>query len=361
MERDMLTDAIFRLVTSNVLAALAILAVSLVVAKFSGIFIEKYLKKITEKTGTTLDDGLLTAMQSPVFFAFVIFGAYAALLTSGLFSGRVDTINRTFYALWVALAAFSLVRIGRVFLSWASEKAARSQKQTFREILNVVKYGWNVTVVLIALLMILDGFGLKITPLLASLGIAGLAVALAFQDTLMNFFAGVFTLVDQPVRAGDYIRLDTGDEGYVEKIGWRSTRIRTFPNNIVIVPNSKLAQSIITNYYSPAKEMGLYLPCSVAYGSDLKKVEKVTVEVAKKVLSETKGGMKTFEPYIRYNSFGDSGIGFSVILRVESFVDKYLVTHEFVKALHERYLKEGIEIPYPKRHVYMETLGKKAK
>lgn len=340
------------------LEAFIILLASLAIAKLSEIFMEKYVARLASKTQTTLDDAFVSALKVPVFFAILIFGGYAALLESGLFSVRVE---RIFYALWVVLGASVLIKLGSAALGWASKKASLTEKQTFKEILSIVKHVWDFAVILLAVLMILENFNVKITPLLASLGIAGLAAALALQETVANFFAGLFIVADQPVRIGDYIRLGSGEDGYVEKIGWRSTRIRTLKGNMVIIPNSKLTQSIITNYYSPQKAMAIVIPCSVAYGSDLSKVEKITAAVAKDVLQKTAGGVKTFEPFIRYNSFGDSGIGFSVILQVEAFADQYLVTHEFIKALHERYQKAGIEIPYPKRHVYLEDLGKNKK
>jgi len=175
------------------------------------------------------------------------------------------------------------------------------------------------------------------------------------QDTLSNFFAGVYLVADMPIRIGDYIELDNGMKGYVEDIGWRSIRIKTLPNNYIIIPNSKLAQSIITNYYAPEQEMSVVVPCGVSYDSDLEKVEKVTIEVAKEVQQNVPGAVKNFEPFIRYNEFGDSNINFSIILRVERFVDRYLVVHEFIKKLMARYNKEGIEISFPVRNIYFKN------
>ena len=201
--------------------------------------------------------------------------------------------------------------------------------------------------------MILNTLNINITPFITSLGIAGLAVGLALQDTLSNFFAGLYILISKKIKPGDYISLDSGIEGYVEDITWRNTTIRQLPNNIVIVPNSKLASSIITNYYLPEKELAVLVQVGVSYNSDLEKVEKVTIEVAKEVMKEVPGGVPNFEPFIRYHTFGDFSINFTVILRAQTYVDRYLVTHEFVKRLHKRYKEEGIEIPFPIRTVYL--------
>jgi len=210
----------------------------------------------------------------------------------------------------------------------------------------------NVLVYFVAFILILNALGINVTALVAGIGIGGIAVAFALQETLSHFFAGMYIMTDRPVRMGDYIALDTGQKGYVVGIGWRSTKIRELPNNIIVVPNSKLAGAIVTNYYLPEKEMACLAQVGVSYDSDLEKVERVTIDVAKKVIKRVGGDMPGFEPFIRYNAFGDFSINFTVILRVKEFVDQYLLTHEFVKELHKRYRKEGIVIPFPIRTIY---------
>src|SRR4030066_2427909 len=127
------------------------------------------------------------------------------------------------------------------------------------------------------------------------------------------------------------------------------------PNNVVIVPNSKLVSSQITNFYLPEPELAVLVQVGVSYQSDLEKVERVTIEVAKQVLQEVEGGVKEFEPFIRYHTFNDISINFTVILRAKEYVHKYLITHEFIKRLHRRYQQEDIEIPFPIRTVYMKN------
>ena len=217
----------------------------------------------------------------------------------------------------------------------------------------VIKILYRVTLLGFIFLVILDQLKITISPLLASLGIMGLVVSLALQDTLANFFAGISLSIDRPVRIGDYIKLESG-EGYVTQIGWRSTRIRTLSNKNLIVPNSKVTGSAITNFYLPELEWSASVNVGVSYGSDLEKVERITVEVAQEVLREVEGGVKEFQPSIRYNAFGDSGIKFSVDLRVRTYVDQYLIIHEFIKRLYRRYQSEGIEIPFPSRTIYLK-------
>ncbi len=205
----------------------------------------------------------------------------------------------------------------------------------------------RIVIFCIGILIVLSSLGISITPILATLGVGGLAVALALQETLSNLFSGLTITAARQIRIGDYIKLESGEEGYVTDINWRTTQIKMLPNNIVLVPNSKLAQAIVVNYCIPDKEMSVTVDVGVHYHSDLEKVEKVTSEVAKEVMQEVTGGVPGFEPFIRYNTFGDFSIQFTVILRAKEFVDQYLIKHEFIKRLHARYQKEGIVIPYP--------------
>ncbi|MFZ1946902.1 MAG: mechanosensitive ion channel family protein, partial [bacterium] len=201
----------------------------------------------------------------------------------------------------------------------------------------------------VGLLVILNTLGITITPILATLGVGGLAVALALQDTLANLFAGLHIVVAKQVRVGDYVKLDSGDAGYVTDINWRTTKIRMLANNVVLVPNDKIAKAIVTNFHLPEDEMSVLVGVGVHYSSDLRKVERVACEVGRDVMREVPGGVPEFEPFIRYHTFGDSSIDFNVILRVKEFTDQHIVRHEFIMRLHERFAREGIVIPFPIR------------
>jgi small-conductance mechanosensitive channel len=212
-------------------------------------------------------------------------------------------------------------------------------------------------IVLIAVggMIVLDNLGVSLTPLLTTLGIGSLAVAIALQDTLGNFFAGLHIKADRPIEVGHYVKLQTGEEGYVERIGWRSTRVRMLSNNMVVVPNSKLVQDNITNYHLPDRELAVLVEVGVAYDSDLEKVETVTSEVAKEILKTVPGGVPEFDPFIRYHTLNRSSIDFTVILRGREFTDNFLLKHEFIKKLQARYAQEGITIPFPIRTVYLKA------
>lgn len=209
---------------------------------------------------------------------------------------------------------------------------------------------WGIIAVL-GLLVILNGLGLSIAPMLTALGVGGLAVALALQEPLANFFAGLFLTLAGQIRLGDYVKLDSGQEGYIVDFSWRSTRLRMLANNLVIVPNAKLAQAIVVNHHLPSQDLAVLVEVGVDYDSDLGHVERVVSEVGRDVMTQVPGGVAEFEPFVRYHTFADSSINFTVILRGKEFVDQYLVKHEFVKRLHARFNQEGIIIPFPIRTI----------
>jgi small-conductance mechanosensitive channel len=206
----------------------------------------------------------------------------------------------------------------------------------------------------LGLLIVLDTVGVSITPLLASLGVGSVAVALALQDTLSNFFGGLYLLIDKPIRLGDYVKIETA-EGVVEKIGWRSTRIRNGLDNTVIVPNSKVSSAYLLNYDLPLSECTLTVDFGVGYEADLEQVERVSVEVAKEIQGRVSGAVRTYQPVARFQNFGDSAIGVTVVMRVTRATEGGTVKHEFIKALHVKFAKEGILFPIPQRMVHLST------
>ncbi len=304
-----------------------------------------YVKKLTAKTTTTLDDHVISALERPLAFAIMLLILNFSLEYTSL--ANISGKGIAFEIAIIILLTYTLLRLLDGVIYWYNDEVAAKSKGKISDLVATLQRIGRVVIVVVGATMVLRSLGIEITPLIAALGIGGLAVALAFQDTLANFFAGVYVTVDRPIKVGDYIEIEGGIRGYVVSIGWRSTRIRTLANNLVIIPNSKLAQTIVTNYYAPTLDMAVVIQCSVAYSSDLEKVEKVTIEAAREIQKRVKGAVPDFDPFIRYHTFGDNGINFSIILRVNEFVDQYLITHEFIKELHKRYTKQGIEIPFP--------------
>lgn len=308
----------------------------------------KKLKKLAAITQRVENEILIQSLQGMTFIWFVVAGVYGAVFSLPLTPVISGTIQKLLTVIFLYSVTVFLARLAVSFFTLYSQNILPSASL----LSNLVR----IVVFVFGILIILQTIGIQITPILATLGIGGLAVALAFQDTLSNIFSGLYLIISKQVRPGDYVKIETGQEGYVTDITWRNTTIKEITSNIIIVPNTKLGSAIFTNYHLPGKELNLQIHVGVSYDSDLEKVEKVTVEVAKEVMSKI-ADLAEFEPVIRYNKFGEFSIEFIVFLRVNEFLDQALAKHELIKRLHRRYRQEGIEIPFPSRTVYMKEKG----
>ena len=307
------------------------------------------LARWSKGTKTQIDDIVISSIRGPMLIWFFILGLYIALQLTEFPERVVHVTGKILVVLAIASVTFVLANMAaRLVRTYASKV------DTALPVTSLTQHISRIVIFIIGFLIAMNALGISITPILATLGIGGLAVALALQDTLANLFAGFHITVAKQIRVGDYIKLESGEEGYVTDINWRTTKVRMLPNNVVLVPNEKLAKAIVTNYYLPDKDMSVLIKVGVHYGSDLGKVEEVTCDVAREVMREVAGGVPEFEPFIRYNTFNDSSIDFSVILRAKEFVDQYLIKHEFIKRLHARYAREGIVIPFPIRAINYE-------
>ena len=210
----------------------------------------------------------------------------------------------------------------------------------------------RIAIVLLGALLVLNALNISITPVLTALGVGGLAVALALQDTLGNLFAGLQIVASKQVRPGDYLLLESGQEGSVTDIAWRYTTLRTQANNLVVVPNSKLGQAIITNFQLPAQPLSVIMEFGVAYSSDLVQVQAVALDVAARVMAEMQPDITDWEPLVRFSGFGESDVQAVAVLRVLEYGDQYALRSEFIKTLHARFAEEGIEFPFPQRVVH---------
>ncbi|HUV05620.1 MAG TPA: mechanosensitive ion channel family protein [Armatimonadota bacterium] len=314
------------------------------------------LGAVYRTTKSELDDRIFKCLESPLILAVIAAGLYGstlAVLHSEVWKFEptrlADYITRTnqiYKGIFTLIVAFGLLRVVNAVARWYATSAAPASAAYQIELLKKLT---NIAVWALVVVLVLGQLGYKVSALLATLGVGGLAVALALQDTLANIFAGFYVMADKSVKVGDYVKLDSGDEGFVEEVGWRNTRIRLWANNMVLIPNSKLIQSVVTNYNMPHQELSVYVSCGVSYNSDLDHVERVTIETANQILQEVPGAVSDYQAAVRFKEFGDSNINFVVVLRAKDIASQYLIHHEFIKALHRRYREEGIEISYPVR------------
>ncbi|BAC74926.1 putative integral membrane protein [Streptomyces avermitilis MA-4680 = NBRC 14893] len=319
------------------------------VAAFLLRMLMRWLGKHALRTRWSGDDVIVDALRTVVPWAAITGGAAAAATALPLTKSVGHHVSQTLTVLLIAVVTLTAARVisGLVRAVTQSRSGVAGSATIFVNITRVV-------VLAMGFLVMLQTLGISIAPLLTALGVGGLAVALALQDTLANLFAGIHILASKTVQPGDYIRLTSGEEGYVVDINWRQTTVRQLSNNLVIIPNGQLAGTNMTNFTRPEQQMTLLVQVGVGYDSDLEHVETVTTEVVAEVMTEITGAVPDHEPAVRFHTFGDSRIGLTVILGVGEFSDQYRIKHEFIKRLHKRYREEGIRIPAPARTVALQ-------
>lgn len=318
---------------------------------FARFFLFKILHQWAKRTKTGIDDVIINTIKLPSIFWCIGIALYIGIESSEIPSKYTLYVIKAIHVLIIlsiTVAAANLVN--RLFIQYV-ERSTVSVQST--GLLNTIIKG---AVYLIGFIIILNIFGISIAPLITALGIGGLAVALALKDTLENLFAGIHIMAEKTIRVGDFVRLETGQEGYVEDISWRTTRIRMLPNNMIIIPNSKLAQSIVVNYFLPEKRMSLQIPISVSYSADPEKVEKLLLEEVKKAVEEIPGLLREPEPMVRFiPGFGESSLDFTLVCHIEDISYQFPIQHELRKRIFKRFQEEGIEIPFPQRVVWLKN------
>jgi small-conductance mechanosensitive channel len=304
----------------------------------------------SQKTQTKMDDIIVQAIRLPSVFWVLAAGLYLGVGISVLPNEYVATAFKVLHILVILSATIVAANLSSRLMIYSIQKAEIPIQAT-----GLTQVVIKMFVITTGVLILLGTLGISITPLLTALGVGGLAVALALQDTLGNLFSGVHIMMEKSVRVGDFVKLESGQEGYISDIGWRTTRVRMLPNNIVIIPNAKLAQSVVTNYYLPEQRMSLLIPIGVSYDSDPEMVEKILVEEALKGARDIPGLLAEPAPFVRFiPGFGDFSLDFTLICQVKEFVDQYLAQHELRKRIFNRFKQEGIEIPFPIRTIYMK-------
>lgn len=334
--------------------AAGIIIGSLVVAWVVAVIAEWLLRRVTLNIPHSPADALVRALRRPVVLLVALQGVFIGLWYPNYMEPYRDHIERVWLALVVLIVIFALTRGVTQWFNWYQSQPERQMMRTDPRALPLLRRGINLTIAVLGGLLILDVVGLEITPLIAGLGIGGLAVALALQPLLGNIFASSYMLSDASLRVGDFVEVDGGPVGVVEHIGWRATRIRSFDNNIVLMPNSKLADSIFTNYSSTDLQADARLTFGVAYEEDLQRVEDVVTDELVQLRDEFEASVKDYEPIVRFQEFDDSNITVLVKLRALTWGDSFMLRHLMVKRIHERLGAEGIVINYPARRLIMQ-------
>ena len=311
--------------------------------------------RLTNWTPSDLDTRITRSLKAPLTIGIIILGCYLALtIPLDLTSSQQQIVNSIASLIGLGLGIVAVgSAVGNIF-KWYEETIAPKTSTNLDQ--RLVPLIHRVSIALIYALgglLILDHLNVNISPLIAGLGLGGLSVALALQPTLANLFAGTYVMTEGAVTTGDYIQLEGGVEGYVMDVSWRSTRLQTWTNNMVVIPNSKFAETIITNFQKPAPPVNLYLTCGVSYDSDLFMIENICQEVMSQILEKDSNAVKEYGSWFGFESFGESNVNFWVFLQAKDRLASFLLQTTVMQNLHSRFRKDGIVINYPVRSLQL--------
>lgn len=350
MDFTNLFDSLILLKENILLKRLIVVIVYAIFAKAADLFIDRVLRRFANLTKITFDDYLINFLHKPICWTIFWLGVLHALVLQPPpplpWQNVLPAIAKTAVLLvWL----FSLLQLFSQIADRNLEKVL-TQGKIGKDLFFLLKNVVRVVVVITGLLWLLSIWEVDLTPLFASAGIAGIAVALAAKDTLANFFGGISIFADKTFKVGDYIILDNTDRGEVVEIGIRSTRIKTRDDVLITIPNSILANSKIINESAPIPRFRIRVPVGVAYGSDLEQVEEILLNIAKAypaVIEEP-------APRVRLRTFGNSSVDFELLCWVEDPSLKGLETHNLLKAIYKAFGAENITIPFPQRDVHIK-------
>ncbi|QSZ66303.1 mechanosensitive ion channel family protein [Methanofollis aquaemaris] len=318
-------------------------------------WVYRLLLKRAERTESKIDDLLVAAMGKPLVITVFVVSIYFSVLYSDLIPARYDYILASEYlnAFYIIIGAWVASSFSYNFIHlYGGWMSARTESEVDDRIIEVLEVVVKYVIWFIAFLLILSTLQIDITPLLAGAGIAGVAVAMAAQDILSNFFGGALIVMDKPFQVRDRIKID-GYLGDVVSIGPRSTRIQTLDYQLVTIPNSMVANSVITNYALPETRLKIKIPVSVAYGTDVKRVKEILLEIADEAVERSAAVLRYPAPSVYFLEFADSSLNFVLIVWAKAFNMSWEVQDFINTRIDERFGEEGIEIPFPQMDVHL--------
>ncbi len=337
---------------ASYVVAIVILIVFFILAQITNFLFNKVFKVLTAKTKNNTDDKIMKILNMPIFYSIVLLGAYQSFNYIGALASYSDSFLKIINSLVIIIWIYAIAKLANVIISELGFKFAEKTKSTLDdELMPLFQKLSNIIIYFAGIMILLKTWNIDITRLLASAGIMGFVIAFAAQDTLSHLFGVVSIYFDKPFTVGDRIQLESGEIGDVLEIGIRSTRIKTFDETVVILPNSKIANSKIINYNQPASKIKEKIKIGVAYGSDINKVKKILLDIAE----NTESVEKDPEPAVYFTEFLDHALEFVVVTWVDNPGEKFMVKTRINEEIYRRFNEEGIQIPYPTQDIYVRN------
>lgn len=332
------------------------ISIVLVMALALGFLSNRIFRRLALRVRNEWGEMFFSILESLSIPLWLLTGIYAALEVLTLPRQYEHIGSKVIFATVIIVIFYFLTKVVALFLGRWSQREPALERVT-----QPASFLVKILFAVLAAVIIFENLGVHLTAVWTTLGVGSVAVALAMQDTLGNFFAGLYILADRPISTGDYIRLEGSQEGNVVRIGWRSTVLATLGNNLVVIPNSTLAKAVIINFSMPEERMSLDIRVSVQPGADARRVEKVLVAVAQQAgVDGLDGLLAAFPPSASLiPGFGASALDFTLSVKVRRFVDQFGVQSELRKRILERFQKEGIELALPMQLIVQRSDGAK--
>ena len=336
--------------SSPVVNALLSVFAFVVVAKIADLLVDKVLRRFSRFTKTDIDDRIIDVVHRPIFYTILLLGIIATVLHLEPSEKVVWYTSGSLYSLLAVIWCVAVIRLGNIVIEHAVAKVSDVTGMS-RDIIPLVENVTRIVIIVAAIMIVLSIWKINITPIIASAGIAGAAVAFAAKDTIANFFGGISVFVDKPFKIGDYIVLDKGERGEVVAIGVRSTRIKTRDDVQITIPNSIIANTKVINESAPIPNFRVRIPVSVAYGSNIDKVQEVLLEVA----GQNENVIPEPSPRVRFREFGESSLNFELLCWTKEPSLRGLTVHELNCEIYKAFAASGITIPFPQRDVHIRN------
>jgi small-conductance mechanosensitive channel len=320
----------------------------IVIAKIADMLVDKVLRKFTRFTKSDLDDKLIDLVHKPILFTVIILGVIFAVSYLKPSQKVIFYTNSILYSLLAVIWCFILIKISASVIEHAIQRTS-DETGMKNDVIPLIENVSKIVFIALALMLILSIWKINITPLMASAGIAGAAVAFAAKDTIANVFAGISVSMDKPFKIGDYIVLDKGERGEVVAIGLRSTRIKTRDDIMITIPNSIIANTKIINESAPIPKFRIRIPIGVAYGSDIDLIQKTLFVIAE----ENENVLSDPVPSVRFRDFGNSSLNFELLFWTKEPALRGLTIHELNCAIYKKFNELSIKIPFPQRDVHI--------
>ncbi len=341
------------------LRAVALLVIFFIGAKIFVFICQKYILHLTRKTKTEIDDLIVKRTSKPISVFLFLLGLRIALipLNLGIILGmnvKTILINLTISAIIVIITIIVMIVLDIIIDQWGKNFAKKTQSEVDDNLVALFHKISRIILGIIGFLIVLSAWGVKIGPLLASLGIAGVAVAFALQNSLSNIFGGMSLILDKNIKVGDAIMLDADTKGTIIDVGLRSTKIRTFDNEMLIIPNGKLADSKIINFVLPEPVLRTTVDFGVQYGSNVEEVKKIVLDSIKPIKNIIRTD-KEKEPVVMLMEMGDFALKFKLFFWVSTFQERANIKEQATVLVYDALNKAKIGIPFPTRTVYIKN------